>query len=318
MVSTRMVVYVSLVASAAITVAKFLAYTATGNVSMLSQVYYSISDVGNQLLLLLGFRLSERDASRKHPFGHGKEQYVFAFVVTMLLFGVAGYASVREGYAALGSAYVEVDVTVNYIVLGVALVFETFAFYKSYQAVQREAETEGFTSLFATFRRTKDAPLLTAATENLVAVVGVLLAILGVYLTDVTGNTTYDAAASAAIGLLLMGFSVALAWESKGLIVGEGVTRRERDRLLETITAVDGVEEVVDLRTMHLGTDSVLVACEVAFTTGLQTRAIEAVVDEIEAAVQEQLPEAKRIYVEAESTRLHLEATSDESTAESD
>ncbi len=301
MSSTRLVVLVSLVASAAIAVAKFIAWLSTGNASMLSQVYYSLSDVGNQVLFLLGFRMSEAGASRKHPFGRGKEQYIFAFVVTMLLFGVTGYAAVREGYEAVGTAARDVDVTINYIVLGVALVFESIAFYKSYQAVQEESEREGFGSLIRTFRGSKDAPLITAATENFVAVIGVLVAFAGVYLTDVTGNTIYDAIGSAVIGLLLMGFALALAWESRGLLIGEGVTRRERRKLLDSMTAVDGVVEVLDLRTMHMGPESVLVACKIDFQNGLTTEEIEAIVDDIEAAVRTVVPGAKRIYVEAES-----------------
>ena len=307
MTSTRLVVLVSLVASAAIAVAKFVAWLATGNASMLSQVYYSLSDVGNQLLFLLGFRLSEAGASPKHPFGRGKEQYVFAFVVTMLLFGVTGYAAVREGYETIGTAARDVDVTINYVVLGVALLFESAAFYKSYQAVREESETEGFGSILATFKRSKDAPLLTAATENFVALIGVLVALAGVYLTDVTGNTTYDAIGSAVIGLLLMGFALALAWESRGLLVGEGVPRGERKQLLEGIDGVDGVVSVLDLRTMHLGPESVLVACEIDFENGRTTEEIEAIVDDIETVVREIVPEAKRIYVEAESRPVTVE-----------
>jgi len=299
--STRVVVYVSLVASAAIAAAKFLAYLATGNASMLSQTYYSLSDVGNQVLLLVGFRLSEAGTSRKHPFGRGKEQFFFAFVVTVLLFGVAGFASVREGYAALGTQLPTGDVRINYAVLGVALVFESYAFYKSYRAVEAEAVEEGFDGLYGTFRRTKDGALITAATENLVAVVGVLLALGGIYLTDVTGDPIYDAAASAGIGLLLMGFALVLAWENRSLMVGEGVTARRREALLDVMAGVEGVREVLDLRTMHLGPDTVLVACEIAFDPALDAPGVERAVDEVEAAVREVVPEANRIYVEAES-----------------
>ena len=301
MTSTRLVVIVSLVASAAIAIAKFVAWLATGNASMLSQVYYSLSDVGNQILFLLGFRMSKAGASRKHPFGRGKEQYVFAFVVTMLLFGITGYAAVREGYETVGTAGRDVDVTINYVVLGVALLFESGAFYKSYQAVREEAASEGFGSLIETFRGSKDAPLLTAATENFVAVIGVLVALAGVYLTDVTGNTIYDAIGSAVIGLLLMSFALALALESRALLIGEGVTTRDRDRLLEEIAAVDSVRKVVDLRTMHLGPDSVLVACEIDFENELSTVEVETAIDEVEAVIRAVVPEAKRIYVEAES-----------------
>ncbi len=302
--STRVVVYVSLVASAAIAVAKFFAYLATGNASMLSQTYYSLSDVGNQVLLLVGFRLSESGPSRRHPFGRGKEQFFFAFVVTVLLFGVAGFASVREGYAALGTPLPVADVRINYAVLGVALVFEAYAFYKSYQAVDEEADEHGFDGVYGTFRRTKDGPLITAATENLVAVVGVVVAILGIYLSDVTGDPVYDAVASATIGLLLMGFALALAWENRSLMVGEGVTSRRRTAMLDAVDDVDGVEAITDLRTMHLGPDSVLVACEIAFDPGLDTAGVEAAVDDVEAAIREVVPGANRIYVEAESDRI--------------
>ncbi len=301
MASTRLVVLVSLVASTVIAVAKFIAWLSTGNASMLSQVYYSLSDVGNQLLFLLGFRMSKAGASRKHPFGRGKEQYVFAFVVTMLLFGVTGYAAVREGYETVGTPARDVDVTINYIVLGVALLFESAAFYKSFQAVREEAETEGFGSLIETFRGSKDAPLLTAATENFVAVIGVLVALGGVYLTDVTDNTIYDAIGSAVIGLLLMGFALTLAWESRALLIGEGVTRRNRKRLLEEIETVPTVTAIVDLRTMHLGPESVLVACEIKFADGLSTTELEAEIDDVEAVIRVVVPEANRIYVEAES-----------------
>lgn len=306
MTSTRLVVIVSLVASAVITVAKFVAWLATGNASMLSQVYYSLSDVANQVLFLFGFRMSKAGASQKHPFGRGKEQYLFAFVVTMLLFGVTGYAAVREGYEAVGTVARDVDVTINYAVLGVALLFESAAFYKSFQAVREERVEGGFGSILATFRGSKDAPLITAATENFVAVVGVLVALGGVYLTDVTGNTIYDAIGSAVIGLLLMGFALALAWESRGLLIGEGVTKRERDQLLDAINGVDAVVNVVDLRTMHLGPDSVLVACEIDFDNDLTTEGIETAVDEIEAATRTIIPGAKRIYVEAQSRDVSI------------
>ncbi|WP_418281595.1 cation diffusion facilitator family transporter [Halorubrum sp. DTA98] len=299
--STRAVVYVSLVASAMIAAAKFLAYLATGNASMLSQTYYSLSDVGNQVLLLVGFRLSERGSSRTHPFGRGKEQFFFAFVVTVLLFGVAGFASVREGYAAFGTPLRAADVRINYAVLGVALLFETYAFYRSYRAIDEELEAEGFDGLYGTFRRTKDAPLITAATENLVAIVGVVVAIAGVYLSDVTGDPMYDAAASVTIGVLLMVLALALAWENRSLMVGEGVTGRRREALLAAIRGVDGVDGLVDLRTMHMGPDSVLVVCDVGFSPELDTRGVEAVVDDVEDAIRAVVPNADRIYVEAES-----------------
>ncbi|MFP4631811.1 MAG: cation diffusion facilitator family transporter [Halobacteriota archaeon] len=299
MASTKRVVLAAFFANLGIAIAKFVAWTMTGSSSMLSETYHSLSDTGNQVLLLLGIRLSEKEASRAHPFGRGKEQFFFAFVVSVMLFAVAGYASFRHGYHKLGSAHVDRSFTVNYVVLALALAFETYALYRAYSGVKREMSEEGFDSIAEAFRRSKDAPLITALTEDAVAVAGILVAFAGVGLTDVTGESVYDASASIVIGGLLMSFALALAYENRGLIVGEGVTARERESLVEAVSSREHVTDVVDLRTLHLGPASVLVAVEVAFDSGLTLEGVEEATDGIERAIQEVVPEADRIYVES-------------------
>ncbi|MFB6283340.1 MAG: cation diffusion facilitator family transporter [Halobacteria archaeon] len=299
--STKKVVYAALAANFMIAVLKFAAFSVTGSSSMLSEAYHSVSDTGNQVLLLLGIRMSEKDHSQKHPFGRGKEQYFFAFVVAVLLFGVAGYASLSEGFHRLGEPYHERDLLVNYLVLGGALVFESYALIKAYRGLRKEREDKEFRSILHTYRNTKDATLITAFTEDVVAVLGLVTASVSIYLSELTRNNFYDAAGSILIGVLLMVFSLVLAWENRGLIVGEGASRSERQEIIETVRRHDDVENVIDLRTLHLGADTVLVTTEVEFRDRMSTDEIEAAVDEIEETIREKVPEAGRIYVEAEN-----------------
>lgn len=301
MASTKRVVIAALIANFLIAVAKFIAWGMTGSSSMLSEAYHSVSDTGNQVLLLLGMRLGSGEASREHPFGRGKEQYFFAFVVSVMLFGVAGYASFRHGFHKFGAEHTDANFTVNYVVLSAAFVFEAWALSKAYAGVKREMDEMGFDSIPEAFRKSKDAPLITALTEDAIALAGIVVAFTSVGLTDLTGNNVYDAIGSVLIGLLLMGFALALAWENRSLIVGEGVTKSERVKLVDAVEATDGVVSLVDLRTLHMGPDSVLVTVEVEFDEDMTTGGVEEAVNEIEEAVRDTLPEAEKIYVEAQN-----------------
>ncbi|MDY6775835.1 MAG: cation diffusion facilitator family transporter [Halobacteria archaeon] len=299
MASTKKVVYAALVANFLIAVAKFGAWTVTGSSSMLSEAYHSVSDTGNQVLLLLGIRMSEKGTSPEYPFGRGKEQYFYAFVVSVILFGIAGYSSLTEGIHRLGESYHESEVLINYVLLGLALVFEAYSLKNAYDGFRKEMEEKGYDSFWTAYTNSKDAALITALTEDTLAILGILVAIAGVYLTEVTQNVFYDAASSILIGLLLMGFAAVLAWENRGLIVGEGVTPSERDEILGAIETHDDVVGVADLRTMYLGADEVLVAVEVEFRDSMETSEIETAVDEVESLIRDCVPAADRIYVEA-------------------
>ncbi len=317
MVESKSVVLAALIANGAIAVMKFVGWMLTQSPAMLSETYHSISDTGNQVFLLIGIRYSGREADERHPFGYGKAQFFYSFLVSVLLFGIAGWESANHGFhklqQALGEGTVhEVghDVTlagytfppvyVNYAVLVGAIVFESWALLKARKAMKRQIREKDWSGYREAFRKTADTTTLTALTEDTIALAGAGLALFGVWLTQTTGNPIYDAAAAFLIGLLLMGFAVALAWENKRLLIGESMPETSRQDLREVAAAVDGVEEIVDFRTVYFGPKSVLVTTDVDFTDGLVGREIDDVVDRIERKLKAADADVKSVYVEVE------------------
>lgn len=296
MTSSKRVVYAALIANFLIAIAKFIAATVTGSSAMLSETYHSISDTGNQVLLLLGIRMSERRPTKRHPFGYGKEQFFFSFVVSVMLFGVAGYASLTEGYHRLHEGGAVEQPLISLSVLAVAFLFEGYAFSKALAGFRREVAEFG--GVVDAFRDSSDAPLLTALTEDTVALVGIAAAAAGVVLTYYTGNHVYDAAASIFIGVMLMGFAVALGWENRKLLIGEAVPPSERRRMMSLLGEREEVDNVIDLKTMTLGPDSVLAVAEIRFVNGLTTDQLEKIIEELEANLQDAFPEVTSVYVE--------------------
>jgi cation diffusion facilitator family transporter len=314
MASSRGVVIAALIANGAIAVLKFVGFLATGSPSMLSETYHSISDTGNQVFLLVGIRYSGRDASRAHPFGYGKAQFFYSFLVAVLLFGIAGWESLKHGYHALthlGEAHGPATATlpvvgtfdafwVNVVVLVGAIGFETYAFAKANAELQRQIDAYGWTGLRDAFRKTSDVTTLTAFTEDAIALGGAAIALVGVVATRYTGNPVYDAASAAIIGLLLMGFALALAWENKRLILGESVPEDVEQKLR---AAVDGRERVVHVdgfRTMFVGPGRLLVTAEVSFDPGLDAAALEEAIEGVERDLEAADDRVAFVYVEPE------------------
>ena len=320
MAESKAVVLAALVANGAIAVLKFVGFLLTGSSAMLSETYHSISDTGNQVFLLIGLRYSGREATERHPFGYGKAEFFYSFLVAVLLFGIAGWESAKHGYEALthagghGSAGEAVQflwfsyappawldpVWVNYTVLGGAFVFESWALYKANQGITAQMDERGWDSYREAFRKTSDVTTLTALTEDTIALTGIVLAFLGVFLEQWTGNPAYDAASALLIGLLLMGFALLLAWENKRLIVGESLPTARESALRELVLETDGVDDVVDFRSVYFGPERLLVTTDVTFEAGLATDEIAALIDDIERALRERDDHVKRVYVEPE------------------
>jgi len=310
MAGSRGVVWAALIANGAIAILKFIGFLLTGSPSMLSETFHSVSDTGNQVFLLIGIRYGERAASRRHPFGYGKAQFFFSFLVAVLLFAIAGWASLTHGYEKLmhpsghgGESIrllgtVVTPVYVNYAVLGGAFVFESWAFVKARAELKRQMAEHGWSGYREAFRKTSDTTTLTAFTEDTVALIGIVLAFLGILLSQVTGNPLFDAATAFLIGLLLMGFALALAWENKRLLMGESLAGDDRATLRSLLADDDAVAEVVDFRSVYFGPEHVLVVADVAFADDLSADELEGHIDRLTAELRGANDHVGRVYIE--------------------
>jgi cation diffusion facilitator family transporter len=312
MAGSTSVVLAALFANGAIAVLKFLAFLATGSPSMLSETYHSISDTGNQVFLLIGIKYSGQEASRTHPFGYGKAQFFYSFLVSVLLFGIAGWESLKHGYNAIlhphagqassitlfGTTFD--PVWANVVVLLGAIVFETYAFVKANKELRRQMIEYEWSGLVEAFRKTSDVTTLTAFTEDAVALGGAMLALVGIGLTRLTGNHIYDAATAALIGVLLMGFALALAWENKRLLLGESVAPGVEDELRTIVRNYEGVVHIDQFRTMFVGPGRLLVTVDVSFDADLDTGDIDAAIEAIEDELKAADDRVAIVYVEPE------------------
>ena len=313
MAESRSVVIAALVANGAIAVLKFVGFLLTGSAAMLSETYHSISDTGNQIFLLIGIRYGEKEPNREHPFGYGKAQFFYSFLVSVLLFGIAGWESAKHGYDAIvhphppGTGAVSLlgtsfpGVWVNYGVLIGAIAFESYALKKANDEMSRQIDEHGWSGYREAFRKTSDVTTLTALTEDTIAISGAGLALFGVFLSRVTGNPLYDAVAALLIGLMLMGFAVALAWENKRLLLGESLPAAEERDLRKVVADWDGVDEIVDFRTVYFGPEEVIVTGDVEFDPDLDTETIDERITAIEDALVDTNPQVRKVYIEPEA-----------------
>ena len=301
---SKITILAAVVANAGIAVAKFVAAGFTGSGAMLSEGIHSLVDTGNAGLLLFGLRRAKRPADDDHPFGHGKELYFWTLLVAVLIFGIGGGMSVYEGVLHVLDPEPPSDPTWNYVVLGVAFLLEGTSLViaiRHFLAGKPRGQ-----SFVRAVRRGKDPTVFAVVFEDSAAVLGLLIAFGGVFLGHWLGNPYLDGIASILIGLLLAGVAAWLAWESKGLLVGESALPKDRAAIRE---AVDDDEAVLGSRppmTMHLGPDHLMVGLDVHFRDGLSADEIEAAVRRIETAVRERVPTATHVYIEARSLARSL------------
>jgi cation diffusion facilitator family transporter len=280
---------------------------------MLSETYHSISDTGNQVFLLVGIRYSGQEADRRHPFGYGKAQFFYAFLVAVLLFGIAGWESLKHGYNAVlhpghgggGDPFTLLGTTidpffVNVVVLVGAIGFETYALAKANAELQRQIDEYGWSGIPEAFRKTSDITTLTAFTEDAIALGGAAIALVGIVLSRVTGNPLYDSVSAVIIGLLLMGFALLLAWENKRLLIGESLPKADEERLREAIRNHDGVVHVGRFGTVFFGPGNVVVTADVSFDPGRETDSIDDDITAIEETLRGLDSRVGTVYIEPE------------------
>jgi cation diffusion facilitator family transporter len=319
MAGSKGVVLAAMIANGAIAILKFFGFLLTGSPSMLAETYHSISDTGNQVLLLIGIRYSTREATEAHPFGHGKAQFFYAFLVSVLLFGVAGWESLKHGWHEVQAGGHEtetgaaeflgftIDIQtpvdpfwITVVILLGAICFETWAFHKANTELKRQMRKYDWSSYREAFDRTSDVTTLTAFVEDTVALLGLIVALGGIVTSRITGNPIFDAFGAVLIGILLMFFAVALAWENKRLILGESLPDEVETELREAVEAETGVDSVVTLRTMFVGAGKVLVTADVRFDADLSTAQFDETIDAIEELLQEKESRVSVTYIEPE------------------
>jgi cation diffusion facilitator family transporter len=286
----------ALAANLGIAVTKFIAFLLTGSSSMLAESIHSVADSGNQLLLLIGGRQSRRQATADHPFGYGRERYIYAFIVSIVLFSIGGLFALYEGYHKIRHPESITEWQwVPIAVLVIALGLEGYSFRT---AIRESNHTRGTTSWVNYVRRAKAPELPVVLLEDSGALVGLVLALFGVVLTLITGNGVWDGIGTGAIGLLLVVIAVVLAIETKSLLIGEGANPEAVRQIETAILAGDGIEKIIHMKTLHLGPEELLVAVKIAVPRTERAEDLARHIDETEVRIREAVPIARVIYIE--------------------
>lgn len=306
--ASKKVIYAALLGNALIAATKFAASVFTGSSAMLSEAIHSLVDTGNQLLLLFGMGRASRPADRDHPFGYGMELYFWSFVVAILLFSLGAGFSIYEGVDKLRFPHPVSDPLVNYIVLGFAMIFEGIAWSVAFREFRKR---KGDRSYVAAIRNSKDPAVFVVLFEDTAAMLGLIVAFVGIFLSVQFNNPMFDAAASVVIGVILAVTAILLVIECKGLLIGEGANRSVVDGIEKIATDQPGILQVNELLTMHLGPEDILLNLSLDFADELSSIDVEQSISNMERDIKAAFPEVKRIFIEAQSRAGHQTALKD-------
>ncbi len=293
--SGKKAIVAALLANAGIAVAKFVAFLVTGAASMLAESIHSVADSSNQGLLLLGQSRARRRPSPEHPFGYARERYFWAFVVAIVLFTLGGAFSMFEGYEKLkhpeelGSIWWAVGVLVF------AIILECFSLR---MAIRESAAAKGSQSWWSFVRTAKTPELPVVLLEDIGALFGLVFALGGLSLAELTGDSRFDALGSIVIGVLLAAIGILLAVEMKGLLIGESASKPDMDAIREALGASPHVRRVLDLKSQHLGPEELLVAAKVELDANLSFADVTRAIDDAEQRIRQSTPSAVHLYVE--------------------
>lgn len=303
--SSKTVIYAALGGNLAVAATKFAAAAYTGSAAMLSEAIHSTVDSGNQLLLLLGIRRAALPATSRHQFGHGLQLYFWTFVVAVLIFGLGAGVSIVGGIDKIRTPHPIESPWVNYAVLGLALLFEGAVWIMALRAFR---ETKGQLGWIEAVRQSKDPTVFTVLFEDTAAMLGLLVALLGIWLSQALDLPVLDGVASLVIGLILAGTAAFLAWECQSLLTGEGVAPEVQASIRAIATAEPGVVRPNEVLTMHFGPKDVLVALSLDFEDERTAVEVEATVTRIERRIKAAHPEVTRVFVEAQDREARRRA----------
>ncbi|WP_080240870.1 cation diffusion facilitator family transporter [Spirosoma rigui] len=295
MASSKTPLYTALAANLGIAATKFVAASITGSSAMISEGIHSLVDTVNELLLLLGINRSRRAPDEKRPFGYGREQYFWSYVVALLIFAVGGGVSFYEGVTHLQHPEIIADPFWNYIVLGIAFLLDGYSLITAWRAFNQRRGEEPF---WTAVKNSKDSATFTVLFEDASDVLGLIIAFLGVFLGHQLQNPYFDGAASILIGLLLVAVAVVLARESKSLLMGEGVDADTTRKLMAITEADPAVQKAMRIATIYLGPEEITLVQGVAFQDDLTTDAINKAIVRIHEAIRQAFPAIKHAYMQ--------------------
>jgi len=292
----------ALVGNSLIAVTKFIAASYTGSSAMFSEAVHSVVDSGNQLLLLYGVKRSKRPADSKHPFGYGKELYFWSFVVAILIFSIGSGISFYEGFHKLHSPEPVSNPMINFIVLGFAVIFESWTCWVAATEFKKSKGDRGWVEAI---RRSKDPALFTVLFEDTAALLGLFVALIALTLSEHLNLPVLDSVASLIISFILAVTAGLLAFECKGLLTGEGASEEVVTGIKQIINESQGIKHVNEVLTLHLGPEDVLLNVSLDFEDDLSSGEVEEAISTLESRIKQMFPEIRRVFIEAQGWGAH-------------
>lgn len=294
----KFIIWAALVANFCIAIIKFAAAFITKSSAMFSEGIHSLVDSGNQVLLLYGIKKASKPADKNFPFGHGKEIYFWSFVVAILIFALGAGLSIKHGINHLLESREIHNFKINYIILFVAIAIE---FVPWFLALKEFNKVRGKKGYIEAVNKGKDPSLFLILFEDSAAMLGLVIALAGLYLTDITGNSTYDSIASILIGILLAAVAIWLAYETKSLLIGESASPDVQKGIRDIVNQHQAVENINEVLTMHMGPEYILVNISVQFNDYLKVDSMEVLINKIDRDIKRLFPAVKRVFIEAET-----------------
>lgn len=296
--SNKIVVYAALFGNLAIALVKFIAAYITNSSAMLSEAIHSVVDTLNEVLLLYGMKKSQQPANSRHPFGYGRELYFWAFIVALLVFALGAIVSIYQGILHIYHPEAMSNPMINYIVLGIAILCEGTSWFVALKAFRKVKGKQGY---FEAFRRSKDPTTFTVLFEDTAALIGLFIALIGIYLSHALNMPMLDGLASVLIGVVLAISAILLARETKGLLMGETADPQLRHNVLNVAELDPAVHSANGVLTEQMGAHQVIASLSLEFKDNLTSDEIEACVNRIEAQIKQLHPEIVALFVKPQS-----------------
>jgi cation diffusion facilitator family transporter len=287
-------------ANLGIAIAKFIGFVFTRSTGMLAEAVHSLADTGNQGLLLLGSKKSQKQATDKHPFGYGRERYFWAFAVALVIFSLGGAFAFYEGLDKMLHPHEPKNLGIGAGILIFSILLEGYSFKT---AITEANKMRGDARFFQFLRHAKTPELPVVLLEDAGALIGLVLALGGLIMAEVTGNARWDAVGSLTIGVLLIGIAIFLSVEMKSLLIGEAASPEQEAAIAAAIEGSPEVKTLIHMRTMHLGPDELLLGTKVHFDDAFSTAELAVAIDAVEARIRAVVPSTRVIYVEPDITR---------------